>query len=113
VGIDHGGLYVLVAEELLDGANVIVGFQKVRGKAVSQRGFALAEDVGTNPFGNSRRLGCCAHGFLQAAFVDVVAADDVAARIYQKAIGGKDVLLRMFLIRIPSRSALGYLCSRA
>jgi hypothetical protein len=47
-----------VAEELLDGANVIVGFQKVRGKAVSQRGIALAEDVGTNPFWNSRRLGC-------------------------------------------------------
>jgi hypothetical protein len=28
-----------------------------------------------------------AHGFLPAAFVDVVAADDVAARVYRKAIG--------------------------
>jgi hypothetical protein len=92
VGIDHGGLCVLLAEELLEGANVIVGFQKVRGKAVSRRGFAQAEDVGTNPFGNSRRLGCGAHGFLQAAFVDVVAADDVAARVYRKAIGRKDIL---------------------
>ena len=97
-----------MAEEFLDGAakRVVVGFQEVGSKAV-------AEGVGTNPFGDFRRLGCGAHGFLQAAFVNVVAADDAAARVHRKAIGGKDVLRRMFPIRIHSRSALGYLRSRA
>jgi hypothetical protein len=92
VGVDHRSFDIFVAEEFLNGANVVVGFQEVSGKTVSRRGFALAEDVGTDPFGNSRRLGCGAHGFLQAAFVDVVAADDVAARVYRKAISRKDIL---------------------
>ena len=30
--------------------------------------------------------------FFQAPFVDMVAADDIAARVYRKAIGRKDVL---------------------
>ena len=72
-----------MAEKFLDGAGplsleqrgrgVVVGFQEVGDKAV-------AEGVGTNPFGDSRRLGCGAHGFLQAAFVDVVAAERFASR---------------------------------
>jgi len=71
-----------VAEESLDGACgcdasvVVVGFQEVGSTAV-------AEGVGTNPFGDFRRLGCGAHGFLQAAFVNVVAADDAAAQVHR------------------------------
>jgi hypothetical protein len=47
----------------------------------------VAEGVWANPFGDSRRPGCGAHGFLQAAFVDVVAAERFASR----AIGAADV----------------------
>jgi hypothetical protein len=79
-----------VAEEFLDGACrcvasvVIGGFQEVGSKAV-------AEGAGTSPFGEFRRLGCGAHGFLQAAFpsvslrtgVNVVAADDAAAQVHR------------------------------
>ena len=68
-----------MAEEFLNGADVVVGFQEVSGKTV-------AEGVGADPFGDSRRLGCSAHGFLQATFVNMVAADDAAAWIYRKAI---------------------------
>lgn len=94
-----------MAEEFLDGADVIVGFEEMGGKAV-------AEGVGGDPFGNAGRPGCGPHGFLQAAFpsaplrtgVDVVAMDQALtpspsprgrgerARIHRKPGSRKDVL---------------------
>jgi hypothetical protein len=56
-----------MAEEFLDGACgcvasvVVIGFQELGGKGV-------AEGVGANPLGYSRRLGCGPDGLLQAAF---------------------------------------------
>jgi len=35
VGVDHGGLDVVVAEELLDGADVVAVAEEVGGKAVA------------------------------------------------------------------------------
>ena len=37
VGVDHRGADALVAEELLDGANVVSILEKVGGKAVAER----------------------------------------------------------------------------
>ena len=45
-----------MAEELLDDANAVVIFQQMRGKGVSQRGFALAEGMGCDPFGDATFL---------------------------------------------------------
>jgi hypothetical protein len=56
--------------------------------------------VGADPFGDSRRPGCGSHGFLQAAFVNVVAAHDAAVRIYRKAIGRKDALPDPLSLRV-------------
>ena len=36
MGVDHGGFYIFVAEELLDGANVVTGLQEVGGEGVSE-----------------------------------------------------------------------------
>jgi len=37
VGVDHGGLYIFVAEEFLDRPDVIADFKQVSGKRVSER----------------------------------------------------------------------------
>jgi hypothetical protein len=34
VGVDHDGAYVVVSEQLLDGADVLAVFQHVRGKGI-------------------------------------------------------------------------------
>jgi len=36
VGIDHGGLDILVAEEFLNGSDIVPGFEQVRGKAMPE-----------------------------------------------------------------------------
>jgi len=36
VGVDHGGLDVLVAEQFLDGAYVVTGFEQVGGKRMAK-----------------------------------------------------------------------------
>jgi hypothetical protein len=34
MGINHGGLKILVTEQFLDGSDIIAGFEKMGGKAV-------------------------------------------------------------------------------
>jgi len=34
MGIDHGGLHVLMPEQFLHGPNIVAGFQQMRGKRV-------------------------------------------------------------------------------
>jgi hypothetical protein len=36
VGVDHGGSHAVVAEEFLDGADIVAGLEEVRRKAVTQ-----------------------------------------------------------------------------
>src|SRR5262245_65259749 len=36
VGIDHGGLHILVPEQFLHGPNIVAGFQQLRGEAVPE-----------------------------------------------------------------------------
>ena len=34
MGVDHGGTHVFVAEQFLDGANVVAGFEQMSGKGI-------------------------------------------------------------------------------
>lgn len=75
MGVDHGRCDVGVAEQLLDGSDVVAGFEQMRSERV-------AECVTRCPFGEARRL----HGYTEAAlnhaFVQMVpsllAGDGVA-----------------------------------
>jgi hypothetical protein len=85
VGVDHRRLDVLVAEEFLHRADVVAGFEQVRGKAV-------AEGVTTGGLGNAGQ----AHGIfdraLQIAFVHVMAAREAGARVSRQSLRREHVL---------------------
>jgi len=93
VGVDHGGFDISMAEEFLDGADVpsavlrvnSAGFEEVGGEAV-------AKGVGGDVFADFGGQGSLAHGFLDAAFVEVMATDHAGTGVYGKAVGGEDVL---------------------
>jgi len=67
VGIDHGRLDVLVAQQFLDGTDVVMVFQQVGGEGVSEgvAGHALFQAGGTCRLPD---------GALQTTFVEVMAA---------------------------------------
>ena len=67
VGVDHGGGDIFVAQQFLDGPNIITGFKEVGGKRVTQ-------GVAANPFGDAGGKGSGPDRFLQAGFIHVVAA---------------------------------------
>ena len=55
MGIDHGGPHIAVPQQLLNGADIIIGLKQMTGKAV-------AEGMGRGPFGDlgfSDRLADC------------------------------------------------------
>jgi hypothetical protein len=66
VGVNHGGADVFVAQEFLNGANVIARFQKVRGETVSKR---VNAGRFRQPGGPNRIF----HGALKGRFMDMVA----------------------------------------
>lgn len=69
MGVDHGGFDIFVAEEFLDGANVVARFKEVGGETV-------AEGVACGVFVNA----CFANGFfdrlLEGAFAHVPATHE-------------------------------------
>ena len=67
VGVDHRGGDVLVAEQLLHGADVASVFEQMRGKRVPER-------VAGRALGDAGRQDRAAHGLLHDRFVQVVAA---------------------------------------
>lgn len=79
------GFDVFVAEEFLDGADVVAGFEEMGGEG-------MAEDMRGDMFVDLGGAGRLAHSFLDAAFVEVVAADDAGTRVNGEAVGGEDVL---------------------
>ena len=85
VGVDHGGLHVLVAEQLLDSADVVAAFEEMGGKAVAEgmRGDRLVHLCPT---------GCLFDSFLQAGLAQVMALPDPADRIERDVGCGKDIL---------------------
>ena len=65
MGVDHGGLQVFVAEQLLHSANVIAGFQQMSGKA-------MTEGVAGRWFRQSGRAHSLLHGALEPFFIEMV-----------------------------------------
>ena len=73
VRVDHGGLDVFVAQPLLDGADIVVILQQVRGEA-------MPEGVARHALFKAGGTGGGADGFLLAALVQVMAPYLPAAR---------------------------------
>lgn len=85
MGVDHGGLDVLVAEEFLHGADVVAFLQQLGGKGV-------AEGMGRYGFFDAGLFGGVVDGALQGRRVDVVAADNAGQRVGGALAGGEDEL---------------------
>ena len=65
VGIDHRGAHVCVAEERLDRADVVVGLQEMRCKAVT-------EGVGGDAFPKACFSNGPVKGFLNMSIIDMI-----------------------------------------
>ena len=74
VSVDHGRLDVFVTQQFLDGADVVVIFQQMRGKGV-------AEGMGRDPFGDASLLGSFLDAFLHSILVEVMATNHITARV--------------------------------
>ena len=74
LGVDHGGADVFVAEEFLDGADVVAGFEEMGGERVTV-------DVKGDAFGDVRAFGGIPQGFLHHAGIEMVAVPDTGAGI--------------------------------
>jgi hypothetical protein len=85
VGVNHGRFNIGMAEEFLDGADVVAGFEQVGGEGV-------AEGVAADGLGDAGGAGCAADFLLQAGSIRVMTAEDARARIDREPIRGKDVL---------------------
>ena len=68
VGVDHSGADVVMAEELLDGANVVASFENVSGEAVSECVASCAFGYAGFDEGSVERA-------LEHGFVEVVASE--------------------------------------
>ena len=85
MGVDHRRLDVLVAEELLDGADVVSGHEQVGGERVAEG--VTAGFLGDAGFAD-RGIDC----FSDDRLVQMVATNDAGSRILAVGAGGKDVL---------------------
>ncbi len=85
MGIDHGGLHVLMPEQCLHGPNIVAGFQQLRGERVPK---SMAGDV----FGDPGQAGRGAYRFLQTTFIQVMATLGTRAGVHRAAFGWKHVL---------------------
>ncbi len=74
MGVDHGGADVFVAEELLDGANVVAGFEEMGGKAVAE---GMAAGWLLDAGGDDGLF----DGVLEVLFGEVVPTSFAAARV--------------------------------
>jgi hypothetical protein len=74
VSVNHGGRDVFVSEEILEGADVRAGFQKVGGKTV-------AKHVWSNLFVESRLFRGCFDGDLHGRIQQMMATPDSGPRI--------------------------------
>ena len=84
VGVDHGGLDILVAEQVLDGADVVAVLEQVGGEGVAQ-------GVAGDALVDAGQASGAMNGPLQAAGADVVAGTDTGSWIERKGSGpGRD-----------------------
>src|SRR5688572_8969899 len=96
VGVDHRRGDVAVAEELLDGPNVVAALEQVGGEGVTER-------VRTGTLAEARTQGSLLHRALDDRFVEVMAAPLTARELDVHPRRRKDALPR------PLSSAFGYL----
>jgi hypothetical protein len=85
MGVDLGGLDILVTEEFLHSSNVIAPFQQVRSEAVPK-------DVRCDMFGDGRLDRCPTNSLLKPAFIQVMPTYNFGAGIYGGLFGRKDIL---------------------
>jgi len=85
VRVDHGRADVLVAQELLDRADVVTALQQVRRER-------MAQGVGARHFGDPSSANRRAHGALDDSFVQMVTAALAGLAIDVGAGGGEDPL---------------------
>src|SRR3990170_7201867 len=85
VRVDHRGRDILVAEKLLDGADVIAALQQMRGETVPQ-------DMRRHGFCDTSLPCDLRYGALHDLLVQVMAANDAVERIGLAAAGGEYVL---------------------
>jgi hypothetical protein len=94
MSIDHGGFDIFVAEEFLDGADVIAVLEQVGGEGV-------AEGVATDRFIGDASQDCSGtYGFLQATFSNMVTALNPRAWVRDNAFARKNILPGPFAIGI-------------
>ncbi len=91
VGVDHGGFDVFVAEEFLDGADVVSVLEEVCGEGVSK-------GVGGDAFFYFCGFCCGFNGSLQGGFVDVMAAGDACFSFGVEYWRGEDELPDPFFV---------------
>jgi hypothetical protein len=85
VGVDHGGLDVLMAEEVLHSPNVIAVFQEMGGEG-------MAEGMAADVFGEMGAVGGEVDGPLEGGAAGVVPAADPGPRVGRDFSGGEDEL---------------------
>ena len=85
VGVDHGGADIGVAEEFLDGADVVAVFEQVGGEGVP-------EGVAVDALGDFGAAGGFGDGFLEGVLVAVVASGEAGAGVLGERGGGEGVL---------------------
>ena len=85
MGVDHGGFNVFVAEEFLDGADVVAALQEVSGEG-------MAEGVTADAFGEVGGSGSLFECFLESAFVEMVTLPNFGVGVLDAAGGGEDPL---------------------
>jgi hypothetical protein len=82
VGVDHGGRDILVAQQFLDGADVVAVLEQVGGEAV-------AKDVWDDGLGDVGSSGGLAHGPLDQSLVSMVATGLPGSGVAVVADGGE------------------------
>jgi hypothetical protein len=85
MGVDHSRADVAVAEELLNGADVVTVLEEVGGKAV-------AEGVAARVLVDAGVADGLFDGALEGGFSGMVPADPAGARVNGAVGGGKDIL---------------------
>src|SRR6266545_3524099 len=79
MGVDHGGGHVLVAQKLLDGADVVALTDQLSGKG-------MAQTVGRCRLGDTGAPHCLRHRLLHHGLVQVMSLPDAAASV--RVVGG-------------------------
>ncbi len=85
VGIDHGGLHVAMAEELLHGADIVAVLEQMGGEGV-------AEGVTGDALGEAGQSGGLADGALEPGGAEVVPSDAARTGIGRQVSGGEGEL---------------------